>query len=104
MPVEEAIATIFALAGNCPIGIVPFVLLLLFYGPVWLHLMDNVKPGTVLLYGRNTRLIQLLQISTPRLFLSRFTSALVIFSAAILLHTVQSLTRQTLRPADCGVC
>jgi len=79
----SAIATI--LASLATALAVSFVLLLLFYGPVWLHLLDTLAPGTVLSHRQEMHLIQSLQTSVPRLFLSLATMALLIFSAGVLL-------------------
>jgi hypothetical protein len=80
--VLSAIATI--LASLATAAAVSFALLILFYGPVWLHLTDTMRPDTVLSYQQHMHLLQLLQTSALRLFLSRFTTALMIFSAALL--------------------
>jgi len=84
----SAIATI--LASLATALAVSFVLLLLFYGPVWLHLLDTFQPGTVLSHRQEMHLIQSLQTSVPRLFLSLATMALLVFSAGVLLLTLGS--------------
>jgi hypothetical protein len=84
----SAIATVFASLATA--GVVSFVLLLVFYGPVWLHLLDTMKLGTVLSEQQGRHLIELLQSSASRLFLSLATTALLIFSAALLVFSPSS--------------
>ena len=89
----SAIATVFASLATA--GVVSFVLLLVFYGPVWLHLLDIAKSGS---NGpcRGCRrqayapYPELLQSSASRLFLSLATTALLIFSAALLVFSPSS--------------
>ena len=80
--IVAAIATV--LASLATAAAVSFVLLLVFYSPVWLHLTNTMKFGAVMSDQQATHLVQLLQTSAPRLFLSRFTTALMVFSTALL--------------------
>lgn len=86
--VLSAIATI--LASLATAIAVSFVLLLLFYGPVWLHLLDGLKSGMVLSHQQETQLVRLLQTSAPRIFLSFTTTALLICAVTIFLLIIGS--------------
>ena len=80
--VLPAIATILAsLATGMAVS---FVLLLIFYGPVWLHLLD-ASSLSALTRVQASHLVQILQTSAPFTFLSLITTALLIFSAAVVL-------------------
>lgn len=83
-----AIATVIvSLATAIAVSV---ALLLIFYGPVWLHLLDTLEPSTVLSREQEMHLIQSLQTSAPRLFLSLTTTMLLIFSAAVLFFILGS--------------
>lgn len=62
---------------------ISFLLLLVFYGPVWLHLHDN--PATRLNAFQRSNLELLTQSSAPVIFLSLLTTSTLIFSAAVAL-------------------
>jgi hypothetical protein len=66
--------------------IVSFVLLLVFYGPVWTHLQDTTSK-VVLNHEQAFHLNQILHTSLPRIFLSLVTTALLIFSTAAALFS-----------------
>jgi hypothetical protein len=81
--VLPAIATILAslVTGMA----VSFLLLLIFYGPVWLHLLDASSLSASLTREQASHLVQILQTSVLRTFLSLITTALLIFSVAVAL-------------------
>jgi hypothetical protein len=58
---------------------VSILLLLIFYGPVWLHLFDTVSTISP---EQALHLREVLQTSPPRLFLSLMTTAVLLFSLA----------------------
>lgn len=60
--------------------VVSFSLLLVFYGPVWLHLLDTPAPH---IPSQAMYLYALTQASVTALFLSLLTTTTLIFSAAI---------------------
>jgi len=80
----RVVPAIVAILASLAVGIVAsVVLLLIFYGPVWLHLHDAATVGPFLSRARYWILAHgLLQASAPRIFLSLATTALLIFSAA----------------------
>jgi hypothetical protein len=80
----RVLPAIVAILTSLATGIaVSLVLLLLFYGPVWLHLQQLTAPGTAFYREQHwAHAHKVLQTSAPRLFLSLATTSLLIFSAA----------------------
>jgi hypothetical protein len=82
--VLPAIATV--LAAIAMGAVVSLLLLLVFYGPVWLHLLDALQApnGSLLMQGltaqQSTHLVHLLLTSAPRIFLSMTTTAILVFA------------------------
>jgi hypothetical protein len=83
--VLPAIATVLAAIATG--AIVSFLLLLVFYGPVWMHLLDasqsdnNFLAINGLTPLQNLHFANLLLTSAPRIFLSITTTAILVFSA-----------------------
>ena len=71
---------------------VSFLLLRLFYGPVWRHLFDQVNPGMTPEQARHLFLVS--RTSAPRLFLSLATTTMLTFAFFVALLT------EPLRPGD----